>query len=419
MNNLNLSFYPFNVPGIIAAKVWIKGGSKEDPDKQKGGHQLLASVINRGCGPYSNLELADLVEGCGAGLRCDAYEDGILISLKCSNKDIDDLLPILAWMITDPHLSAKQIDLERELTIQALNRQKENPFQIAFDGWREIAYGNGPYGHDPLGLIKDLRKITRNDLINISNRLKKQEKFLVIAGTLPNRLENKIFDMKPFEGLINNKNKVSKEVKSDYSMENKTINSARITLQPQRTEQVVLMLGKPTIPHGHKDDIALRLLSSHLGSGMSSLLFRELREKHGVSYDVGIHHPTRERESPFLIHVSTTKDKAALTLNLLLGIWENMQKVALSFEEIKLARAKFGGQISHNSQTISQIAERRAQLKGLGLRDDYDEFSLKASEKITSKDIQATAIKYLKDPILSLCGPMESIKLLERIWNDS
>ena len=79
MNTLDISLDPVKVPGILSAKVWINGGSKNDPNMQRGAHQLLGAVLSRGCGPYNNLELADLVEGCGAGLRCDTTEDGLLI----------------------------------------------------------------------------------------------------------------------------------------------------------------------------------------------------------------------------------------------------------------------------------------------------------------------------------------------------
>ena len=109
MSPLDIATDPIKVPGILAAKIWINRGSKDDPYRQKGAHQLLGSVISRGCGPYDNTQLADLVEGCGAGLRCDSYEDGLLISLKCSENDADRLLPVMGWMVTDPHLDSDQI----------------------------------------------------------------------------------------------------------------------------------------------------------------------------------------------------------------------------------------------------------------------------------------------------------------------
>ena len=65
------------------------------------------------------------------------------------------------------------------------------------------------------------------------------------------------------------------------------------------------MIGTSTISHCHKDDLELRLLNTYLGTGMSSLLFRTLREEYAVAYEVGAHHPARKREAPFLLHAST------------------------------------------------------------------------------------------------------------------
>ena len=63
----------------------------------------------------------------------------------------------------------------------------------------------------------------------------------------------------------------------------------------QDTEQLVLMLGAATVPFGHPDALALRLLQAHLGMGMSSRLFVVMREERGLAYDVGAHLPARSR----------------------------------------------------------------------------------------------------------------------------
>jgi len=416
MSSLDIALDPIKVPGILAAKIWIRGGSSLDPIGQKGAHQLLASVISRGCGPYNNLELADLVEGCGAGLRCDTYEDGLLISLKCSDRDADRLLPVVGWMITNPHLDSEQIMLERELSLQALQRQKENPFQLAFDGWRHLAYGDGPYGHDPLGLTNDIKTLSRRKLLPLAEKLVTKEKVLAIAGIFPSDLGSRLKETIPFDQMITKKKKQS--YLSDDIHLNKIRNSNHPTfsLHSESTGQVVLMLGQSTIPHGHKDDLALRLLACHIGSGMSSLLFKELREKHGVAYDVGVHHPIREGPAPFLLHVSTSEDKAMLTLKLLQGIWESIAIKQLSENDLILARAKFRGQLAHGSQTVSQRAERKAILRIQKLGDNYDSNSIDTIQSITSKDIQATAKKYLTEPLLSLCGPETTIRNLAKSW---
>ena len=47
-------------------------------------------------------QLAEIVEGAGAILTCDTYEDGLLISLKCIKNDAFKLLPLIGWMLTKP-----------------------------------------------------------------------------------------------------------------------------------------------------------------------------------------------------------------------------------------------------------------------------------------------------------------------------
>ena len=151
MNSLDVYLSPCRSPGILSAKIWVRDGSRADPINKKGLHSLLGSLLIRGCGPYNNLQLADLVEGLGAVLLSETYEDGIMISLKCTEEGSNDLLPLLKWIILEPRLEKEQIDLERQLSIQAINRQKENQFILALNKWKEIAYQNHPYSQEVIG----------------------------------------------------------------------------------------------------------------------------------------------------------------------------------------------------------------------------------------------------------------------------
>ncbi len=416
MSKLKLTLDPIYVPGVMAAKLWIRDGSRYDPRGKKGAHQLLGSLLTRGCGPFNKFSLADIVEGCGAGLRCDTYEDGLLISLKCAACDRDKLLPLLGWMIIDPHIDNDELKLEKELSLQVLQRQKENPFNIAFDNWRHIAYKNGPYGHDPLGVKKDLESLMRKDLMPLANNLKSRKSTLALSGSFPKDITYSIQQFEPFKEWFKFKEESFKPFNSFITTINHSSKDKTIMIQPQKTNQVVLMLGTKTIPHGDIDDLALRLLACHLGSGMSSLLFKKLREEHGVAYEVGIHHPIREGETPFVLHASSSEEKALLTFQLLMESWIELSERNLSTDELILAKAKFRGQLAHNSQTTSQRAERLAHLNGIRLSETHDKNSLKEIEHMSSESLRIAANKHLKSPLLSLCGPSETLNRLSTYW---
>ena len=416
MQHLDLILDPVATPGVLAAKAWVRRGSGADPQGQRGAHQLLGSLLSRGCGPYGPMELADLVEGCGAGLRCDTNEDGLLISLKCRDRDAEQLLPLIGWMLRHPLLRPDQVDLEKDLSLQALQRQKEDPFHLAYDGWRSLAYGSGSYGHDPLGVADDLKQLSPESLRPLADQLETEGSVLALSGTIPDALLRLLNSHEAFVSPPDGGKTATIASPAPIATDSASRQGKTVCVKEQKTEQVVLMLGQPSLPHGHADNPALQLLQAHLGHGMSSLLFRRLREEHGVAYDVGLHHPSRAGASPFVMHAATSTDRAALTLRLLLESWDEMRSHCLSDEALALARVKVRGQLAHASQTTGQRAERRAQLRGLGLPDDYDQQSLIAMETMNGADLQRSASQHLQRPLLSLCGPTETLKTLTSMW---
>ena len=404
---------PLATPGVLAAKALIRHGSASDPEGLRGAHQLLGSVLSRGCGPYGPIQLADLVEGCGAGLRCDTHEDGLLISLKCRDVDAERLLPVIGWMLRQPHLRPDQVELEKELSLQALLRQKEDAFHLAYDGWRSLAYGSGSYAHDPLGVAEELKEISPDQLRCLAAQLEDHGSVLALSGTIPTKLLKLMESHEAFQEGGAQPITLAASTPRGTSLRTE---QGTLSIREQTTEQMVLMLGQPSLAHGHPDDPGLRLLQAHLGQGMSSLLFRRLREDHGVAYDVGVHHPARAGAAPFVMHAATSTDRSKLSLQLLLESWNEMCSKPLDPDDLQLAKVKVRGQLAHASQTTGQRAERRAQLRGLGLPDDHDQRCLEIMDGLDPGSLQRIAAEHLSRPLLSLCGPQASLRVLESQW---
>jgi predicted Zn-dependent peptidase len=400
----------------MSAKLWIEDGSRNDPKGKKGIHQLLSSTMLRGCGQYNNKEIAEIVESCGANLNFDTYEDGLLISLKCVENDAYKLIPLIGWMITKPILQRDQFELEKDLTIKAIRRQKESTYQLAFDGWRKMVYGDGPYGHDPLGSIDDINKINKEHILPIASSLIHRKKTLVISGKFPINIDEYIENRIEFKGISKNIINQNKTFKNIRKIETPYKQRTNICTHSLNTKQVILLLGKATIRYDDKSDILLRLLSCYLGYGMSSLLFKVLREKYGVVYEAGVYHPIRENQTPFIMHASTSEEKGNMTLQLLKECWEEIINNEISPEELDLVKIKYRGQIAHSLQSISQRAEHKAHLLGIGLSKDHDKEILQRLESVTSKEIKDAANRYLKNPLLSVCSNKKVIQIIAKDW---
>ena len=393
-------------PEIVSAKLWIRGGSSSDPIGQRGSHQLLAGLLSRGCGDHSGEALADQVEGLGAGLRCEASEDGLLISLKCAAADADQLLPLLLTLVQKPWLLDDQIDLERQLNLQALQRHREDPFQLAHDRLRQQLYGAGPYGHDPLGVEADLAAIRRDSLSEQAAQLGRQGAVLVLAGQPPANLEA-LLTRESGPGGWATQAPLANPAWASSSQPGDGSN--RLACTEEDTEQLVLMLGAATVPLGHRHGLALRLLHCHLGVGMSSRLFVTMREEHGLAYDVGVHHPARLGAAPFVFHLSSSAERAFEATTELLNEWQRLLQQPLSSDDLALARAKFRGQEAMGRQTGSQVADRLALVLGHGLPADFTDRCLGELDGLEPADLLAAARELLASPNLSLCGPAQAL----------
>ena len=122
----------------------INGGSILDSKGKKGINHILCSLLTRGCEGFNNLRLSNYIESHGAELNQEVLEDGMFISLKSLNTHFNKLFPLLDLMINKPLLSKTQFQIVKNSTLNAIKKDKENPFNITFEKWRSIVYLDHP-----------------------------------------------------------------------------------------------------------------------------------------------------------------------------------------------------------------------------------------------------------------------------------
>lgn len=397
-------------PRVLAARLVIRGGSGADPRHGRGAHQLLAGLMTRGCGALDAEALADLVEGAGAALRAEASEDSLTLALHCGAEDAETLLPLLLTMVRQPTLALDQLELERQLNLQTLQRQREDPFQLAYDQLRHLLFDSGPYGHDPLGVEADLEGLDRSRLQPLLERLGERGAVLTLCGDLPAGVEdlfNRTLEPMPW---------VVEAPQTSIASGPIPPPSRRLACLEEETEQLVLLLGAATVPYGHPDALALRLLQAHLGAGMSCRLFQALREERGLAYDVGVHLPARCGASPFVVHLSTSAERAEEATTCLLEEWLAPLERAIAAEALALALAKYRGQDAMGRQTCAQLAERLALVLSHGLPADQLDLQLERAARLTPEDLLAAAGRWLGRPSLSLVGPAPALQAASEAW---
>ena len=394
-----------NNKNFSMAVAWINGGSNFDKKNKKGINQILCSLLSRGCKGFDNLSLSEYIDSHGAELSFDLDEDGILISLRSLNEYFNKLFPLIDLIIENPTLSKNEFINVKKSTLGIIKKSKENIFNIAYEEWRKIVYLDHPYGFNSLGYEKDISKINHNDVINEYNNFKLRDKYLI-----SNQINDNYLNL---ENFANNIRKI-REVKC-FPGNNINLNN-RFIYTPRESNQIVIMLGNQTCPYLSNDYLPLKILESHLSFGMSSVLFKQFREKNGLTYDVGVFNPVRRLNAPFLIYLSVSNENAYLAIKILKNLWMKILKDLLTTEEIKLAKDKFKASLLHSNQTLEEIINRKIKLIGYNLSPNSDLELLKKLELITSSKILEVSVKHLSKPFLSMVGEKNICKKINEKW---
>jgi len=383
------------------AMIWINGGSDEDREGKKGLNQILCSLLTRGCEGFENLAFSEYIDSHGAELSLEVLEDGILVSLKSLNEHFDKLFPLLDLIINKPLLLNSQFQKVKKTTINSLKKDKENPFNIAFENWRKIVYLNHPYAYNSSGYEKDILNITYSDIVHEYENFKNRNKYLISNCS---RSNNKSFEL------------LNQNIRKDrfFSTQIERNNFNRFVSTYQKSNQIILMIGNQTCPITSDEFLPLKILESYLSYGMSSLLFKLFREKNGLTYDIGVFNPLRKQNSPFLVYLSVSNENALLAFKILSELWQNLLHSRIIDKDIYLAKIKLESSFLFSKQTLDEILQRKIQLIGFGLDPNFD-FS-KNIKNINSQDIIEVTNKYLAKPFLSIYGDKKICNEINKMW---
>ena len=111
-----------------------------------------------------------------------------------------------------------------------------------------------------------------------------------------------------------------------------------ITLKKKATEQNHLTLAFPGLPYGDEDRFVLQLLSTMLGSGMSSRLWQEVREKRGLCYSIYTYGAGHAETGVFAIYTALSKDTEREALETILRVVADFAEHGPTPEELERAR---------------------------------------------------------------------------------
>jgi zinc protease len=367
---------------------------------------LTSAVLTKGTQQHNSQELAGLVENAGAQLGYETATDYLLLSLKCLAEDFKALFTLCLEILTEANFPEDQVSLEKNVTLQGIRAQRERAFSVAYSQFREHLYGpKHPYGYSTLGTEETVTALQSQDLATYhKNAFNLERMVLSLCGGVSDELKDFV------EEQVKSLPSRASDRTEDTVPEPQPTGTHRI-VTPQETEQTTVLLGYAACGIHHADYPALKVLNTYLGSGLSSRLFVELREKRGLAYEVSSFFPTYRQHAHFGAYIGTAPQNVPTAEEGLRRELEQIREIPLTDEALQAAKNKTLGQYALGKQTNSQIAQLLGWYEILGVGADHDEHYPDLIGQVTADDVQRVGQIYFTEPVVSLVGPVDEEKV--------
>ncbi|MBI3038589.1 insulinase family protein, partial [bacterium] len=209
-------------------------------------------------------------------------------------------------MIKNSQFDPTELNREREVILKEIKMYEDSPDETIHELITQNLWRTAALGRPILGSTSTIQAMTQADLMDLYQTQYVSGNILVcLAGN---------FD---WEETLKSLNKHLKDLRGGDFSHKKTNpkNTFETILFQKDIEQVHLALGTPGISHNNPLKHAVILLNAAFGSGMSSRLFQEVREKRGLAYSVFSYHSAFRDAGIFTIYAATSIDHLAKVLD--------------------------------------------------------------------------------------------------------
>jgi zinc protease len=151
----------------------------------------------------------------------------------------------------------------------------------------------------------------------------------------------------------------------------------------------------PTVPIGHPDEAGLDLLQSVL-DGQSGLLFRDLRDVHGLGYSVTAFNWKTQKAGMMVFYIGTEPGKMEEAEQGFRRIIGELRTTQLEADDINRGKTQMNGDYYRSLQTVRARSSEAATLTLLGLPLDASRKLVDNAQQVNAADLQNLAGKYLQ-----------------------
>lgn len=385
----------------VAIGVWVRVGGRYEPLAQTGISHFIEHLLFKGTHRRSCEALKQAVEGIGGSLNGFTAEEFTCYLAKVPAAYLRRAVTILSDMVLHSTLRPQDIEREREVILEEIRMSEDNPGQHVHELFNQLLWPNHPLGMLLAGTEQTVRRLQRPQLVDYWRRFYQPRHMLIVcAGALePDRTVQLV--RRCFAGS-------SRRSAARMSRAPRPRPGPHVQVMHKATEQTHFCLGVPAMPRTHPQRFAVELLHVLLGANMSSRLFREVRERRGLVYEIGTQVRRYHDTGAFIVYAGCDVGKLDSTLRIVTKELSRIKRELVPARELARAKEFYHGQLVMSLEdTMDHMLWMGEQVVTVGRLSTPQDVTA-ALKRVTAQQIRDAARRLFLTPrmYLAAIGPV-------------
>lgn len=371
----------------VAISIFVNAGSYDEKEYPNGIAHYIEHMLFKGTTNRNAQEINEDIDSIGGVMNAytDFEKTKYYVVVPYDQVDVGlDVVMDLIWNHTIPE---EELERERTVILEEIKMYNDDPQSVAFDKLQQAMHQNYPNRQSIIGTPETVKSVTRENILDFIDEFY-QPNNMVIAVT-GNIDEDKVIEfVKNYSMARNGKTEKQKEEFVPSILKSETLTVKR------EIEQSHFMWGLFAPSVNDEDAPAVDVLTSVLGKGMSSRLFRIIREEKGLAYRVSVSYYGNNDSGVITGYTGLESSKIDEVKDIVISEFEKLRKEIVPEKELSRAIATTTGTFILGLEKPSSLND----YQGCAYIGDYStdpEDYINKVRAVTAEDVKRVAQKYI------------------------
>jgi predicted Zn-dependent peptidase len=349
-------------------------------------------LLKNGTSKLTAFGVNEHFEYYGSYLNRNCYNETAELTLHCLNKHVNELVPVVAEIITDSVFSEEELAIYKQNAQQRLKVSLQKCEFVAGQLIDAYLFGEDhPYGK--YSRLEDYDALQREEILNFHKQYYQHGRCVIFAaGKLPADLPDQL---EQYFGKLPLRSHTSKDEKVVHHAIPAGQRKQHITIDPQGV-QAAIRIARPFPNRHHPDFQKAMVLNNVYGGFFGSRLMANIREEKGYTYGIYSYLMNHVQQSGWMISTEAGRDVSEATVKEIYKEMKQIREQLIDADELMVTRNYMIGTILGDLDGPFQVAARWKNLVLNDLDEAYFYQGIETIKTVTAEELLQIADKYLR-----------------------